>query len=853
MNVTHLTTAMVSNAGSNFVAASGGITGTNITGTVYSNGLSLSVAAPGAGAAIQGSGTYTQNSGTIQFSNANGVTFGLTNGVMTASITPAGGAQTAISGLSAGTTQMTSGTAVFSNSNGISFGINGNTVTASYNSTQFQLTGNYLTTAMASNAGSNFMGLNSALTANGVSMTANSSGLSLNFPAFLTTAGLSQNSSLYAATGFTTTSIAGAVVAGTHDTNGLKLAVPAYLTTAQAPGAYLTTARASNDAIGLNTAGTNVTWTVNSSGISLNAGAYLTTAQPVGAYLTTAMLSNAVTISNINLSAGTTSGNGSAFTFGNANGVSFGYNAGTLTASVAAAGGAQTGISGMSAGTTLATSGTISFANSNGVSFGMNGNTMTATVATNYQSAGAYLTTARASNDAIGLNTALTGNGVAWTVNSSGLSLNVPAFLTTAMGSANSSLFAATGFTTTSIAGAVVAGTHDTNGLKLAVPAYLTTAQAPGAYLTTARASNDAIGLNTAQSNVTWTANSSGLSLDARGYAGTATTFAGTNVSGSMTFNSNGLNLALSAGAGGGVTPAISGSNGSFSFSTLSFGNLNGLSFYTSNGSIVGSYTDAGAGAGISAVVMSAGTTNSALSNFSFENSNGVSFGLNGSTITGSVPLNATLSYMDLVPFGIGPLANINVNSHVSIRYMPILQDVSFTRLDSPVNISLASTTTANTANIVITSGAVIYTRNGSTLNPIVGALGSTTYTWASNTANYSSVIGGRYASFPIATQLTPGDYWVGIRISTTNNSSIGTAITVLANSFSMIYNSYISAQNWAEFGQVTSVSSFGLVPFQGVCSVNLTATSQTYQLSQVTLSGSGGQRANIYFRLRNY
>jgi hypothetical protein len=43
-----------------------------------------------------------------------------------------------------------------------------------------------------------------------------------------------------------------------------------------------------------------------------------------------------------------------------------------------------------------------------------------------------YLTTARASNDAIGLNTALTGNGVAWTVNSSGLSLNVPAFLTTA-------------------------------------------------------------------------------------------------------------------------------------------------------------------------------------------------------------------------------------------------------------------------------------------------------------------------------------------------------------------------------------------------------------------------------------
>jgi hypothetical protein len=46
-----LTTAMQSNAGSNFVAATGVVNGTNITGTVDSNGLSLSVANPGGGAA----------------------------------------------------------------------------------------------------------------------------------------------------------------------------------------------------------------------------------------------------------------------------------------------------------------------------------------------------------------------------------------------------------------------------------------------------------------------------------------------------------------------------------------------------------------------------------------------------------------------------------------------------------------------------------------------------------------------------------------------------------------------------------------------------------------------------------
>lgn len=149
--------------------------------------LIISAAAPGAGggAAIQGSGTYTQNTGTVQFANSNGVTFGLSNnGVMTASVVPGGGAgfsagisggntsgntgtvsnqlvfaggnnitvsgstnaggmsvtisganvggaQTGISGISAGTTQMTSGTASFADANNVSFGVNGNTITAS--------------------------------------------------------------------------------------------------------------------------------------------------------------------------------------------------------------------------------------------------------------------------------------------------------------------------------------------------------------------------------------------------------------------------------------------------------------------------------------------------------------------------------------------------------------------------------------------------------------------------------------------------------------------------------------------------------------------------------------------------
>ena len=155
---------------------------------------------------------------------------------------------------------------------------------------------------------------------------------------------------------------------------------------------------------------------------------------------------------------------------------------------------------------------------------------------------------------------------------------------------------AGTGFTSTTIAGAVVAATNDTNGLKLAVPGYLTTAQPVGAYLTTARASNDAIGLNTALTGngVSVTANSSGLSINvppfittyvaqttqtqpAGNIAGVGTTFAGTNVSATMGLNSNGLALSLSAPSGGGGagfslgvsnTGNTAGNTGTFSNST---------------------------------------------------------------------------------------------------------------------------------------------------------------------------------------------------------------------------------------------------------------------------------------------
>jgi hypothetical protein len=111
--------------------------GTDIKFTSNSSGLSVGIPkyiTTAFGAGIQGSGTYSQNTGTIQFANSNGVTFGLSdNGVMTASIPAVGGAQTGISAIVDGTgSTLSVGTLNFINSNGISFGLGSNNMTASY-------------------------------------------------------------------------------------------------------------------------------------------------------------------------------------------------------------------------------------------------------------------------------------------------------------------------------------------------------------------------------------------------------------------------------------------------------------------------------------------------------------------------------------------------------------------------------------------------------------------------------------------------------------------------------------------------------------------------------------------------
>ena len=134
-----LTTAMASNRGSDFVAASAAFAGTSASGTIASNGISVSIGPYITTAMLSNAatisnikvsaGTLSANRSDITFANSNNVTFGLnTNGVITASAPNAGAGAV---NFSAGTTSSALDSVVFSNSNGVSFGLNGSTITAS--------------------------------------------------------------------------------------------------------------------------------------------------------------------------------------------------------------------------------------------------------------------------------------------------------------------------------------------------------------------------------------------------------------------------------------------------------------------------------------------------------------------------------------------------------------------------------------------------------------------------------------------------------------------------------------------------------------------------------------------------
>ena len=283
------------------------------------------------------------------FANSPSVTFGLSNGSVTASAVGGGGGGALA--VSAGTTSQVATGLTFSNSNGFSWGINAGTITASYSTaSQSNQTDGYYVTGNTV--------LSTFGTVDARSLTVSGAGL--------VSIGMSNGSLVISGAGGTgsgiglsagASSISNGVVTFSNS-NGVTFGLNAGVLTATVnPGPAAGIAAGADGAGHTQTTGSLVFSNSNglTFGVSTGAGAGTITASYT-------VPSTAGLISNINLSAGTTSGNLSAVTFSNSNGVSWGLNAGTVTASVAAVPVAVSGSNGSFAFST------VTFGNLNGLS-----------------------------------------------------------------------------------------------------------------------------------------------------------------------------------------------------------------------------------------------------------------------------------------------------------------------------------------------------------------------------------------------------------------------------------------------------------------------------------------------------
>jgi hypothetical protein len=585
-------------AGSGFTSTT--TTGTAIVGTQNSAGLSLGVpayltAAAGGGGIAAAAGTQTATSGTVNFANSNGITFGMSgSSQITASYTVPTVPTAYVSSVngSSGAISLNVGSSLSSSTNGssITFGLASDITTALQSANANYLTSQSNQAFSASGGSSTFQTLNFA----------NSNGL-------------------------TFSNSGGSVVAS--------------YTVPTVPTSYVSNVNGSSGQISLNV-GSSLSSSTNGSSITFGLASDITTA------LQSANANYLTSQSNQAFSASGGSSTFQTLNFANSNGVTFSNSGGSVVASytvptvptsyVSNVNGSS-GVISLNVGSSLSSS-----TNGSSITFGLASNITTA-----LQSTGNYLTTARASNDAVGLNTAQTN--VTWTVNSSGISLNAGGYAGTNTSANNASLTLNSNGLTISVAApgggggiAAAAGTQtatsgtinfaNSNGVTFGMsgssqitasytvpsvlPAYAnlsgaasgnTTASGntlnlSGINITLSGTNNSQIAISapatsglTAGNNISLSSNGSTIGISAQAVALGASTQTAT--SGTVNFaNSNGISFGMSGSNQ--ITAsytqsnqAFSASGGSSTFQTLNFANSNGLTFSNSGGSVVASYT----------------------------------------------------------------------------------------------------------------------------------------------------------------------------------------------------------------------------------------------------------------------
>jgi hypothetical protein len=568
------------------------------------------------------------------------------------------------------------------------------------------------------------------------------------------------------------------------------------------------------------------------------------------------------------IEAGTNSVSSGTVSFANSNGVTFGMNtAGVITATVTP--GAAAGIGAIQLPNTTYTSGTANFINSNGISFG--------------STTGGGVTASYNSTQFAGLGTTFAGTNVSGSMalNSNGLALSISSPTESGVGisangssqsagnilfsNANGVSFGMNGSTVTASAagGGVNASLGGNTSGVLALISTGTLFLAGGNNVTLSQNGNSVtISANTAAAaNLSVSAgtttgafggltfsNSNGFSFglnngtitgsyNSTQFAGTGTTFAGTNVSGSMTLNSAGLNLALSGAAGSSQTEAIyfaGNTTGQSSQSTYTVGSLNvsgaGIisAGWSSNSLIISA--PATTAFNLSAYAVSNTTQSSsgtvAGTALSFAGAGGASVGISNGSVVISAGAAGGASTAGLYALG-----NTTQNSSTTLNQSALsfnaLGAMTWGYSNGSIQVSAPATSS------ISGTGLVSISVNGSTIS--IGANALTAYAVSNTTQSSSGTVNGTALSFAGAG---------GVSVGVSNGSVVVSGAAGGAGSVNFSAGTTSSNLGSVVFSNSNGVS-FGLngstitASANGISTVGLYALGNTTQNSSTTLNQS--------------
>jgi hypothetical protein len=641
--------------------------GSNITLSQNGNAITfIGGGGTGGGAALKGSGTYTQNSGTIEFANSNSITFGLTANQMTASVAR-GNVYFQDSGVSWSSSVNGLSTSLTGNVKTIEGSVYINDVSFSYGDANYFIIGdspNWVTNTFHSRV--NFSMNNTSIVnfIGSQSYISNSTAVTRKDYAFyadLSTLYLQQGKTLFDRTDFNNSTFTMMRV-GLDAEKGLLYATDySSYSSSHTTNDYWIPNRKYVDEKATGAAESNYVYlygntsnssTISGSTISLSGGDNITLGISGGSIQIKGGggAGGALSGSNTSQSLGT-------ITFGSSNNMHFYFTNSSLVGSFSESTHAHSFVNQING-----SSGSISFNTASSLSSSANASGITFGLASNISTAWSGQTTANQSrvldfNGSSGQISFVTGSGMSTTTNASTLTFGLRSDISTAWSgqtTANASRVIQINGSSGSFSfatGSSLSSSANASGITFGLASNITTTLAVVSH------THGNISIGKTNISVSATTSSNGLSMDfsvaAPGAAAESNWITlGGNVAGNSSVSgstinwvggnnitlsgTNGSQVTIIGGAGAGESNYIylygnTSNLSSTSGSTISLSAGNNITLAQSGGSIK---IEAAAGAG--AAISAAGSSQNA-GTVVFSNSNSVSFGMNGSTVTASV------------------------------------------------------------------------------------------------------------------------------------------------------------------------------------------------------------------------